>query len=67
MLMTSTELLEIADKNQKKLDADVAKFLAKGGQVQSFEKKDHDQAQRDFRKAKRLRNESYRQAALARL
>ena len=65
--MTSTALLEIADKNQKKLDADVAEFLAKGGQVQSFEKKDHDQAQRDFRKAKRLRNESYRQAALARL
>ena len=67
MLMTSTALLEIAEENQKKLDDHVAEFLARGGQVQSFAKKDHDQAQKDFRKAKRLRNESYRQAALARL
>ena len=65
--MTSTELLAIAEERRVKLDDDVAEYLAKGGQVQSFEKKDHDQAQRDFRKAKRLRNESYRQAALARL
>ena len=65
--MTSTALLEIAEKNQEKLDADVAEFLARGGKVRSFEKKDHDQAQRDFRKAKRLKNEAYKQAALARL
>ena len=64
--MTSRDLLEIAGKNQKKLDAEVAEYLANGGQVQSFSKKDHDQAQRDFRKHKRARNESYRKAALAR-
>lgn len=65
--MTSTALLEIADKNQKKLEADIAEYLAKGGKVQTCSKKDHNQAQRDYKKARRLKNEFYKQAALARL
>ena len=65
--MTSTALLEIAEKRQSEIDDAVANFLAQGGQVQSFEKKDHEQAQRDYRKARRLQCKAYRQAALDKL
>jgi len=62
--MTSTAMLEIAEKRQSEINDAVARFLANGGQVQSFEKKDHDQAQRDYRKARRLKCQAYREAAL---
>ena len=65
--MTSTALLEIAEKRQSEIDDAVANFLAQGGQVQSFEKKDHEQAQRDYRKARRLQCKAHRKAALAKL